>query len=231
MLMRKTILLGFLLMAVVISVGAQTPTEKVSTGRLTGSVYDKNLSYIPSTIVAECNGRKFEAEIGANAYYSLDLPPGICRMSALPRDGYGQWFYKATRASIEIKPDEEQKLNFYPTIRIVSVALVVTKNGLRSPATMNPPQADIAFSISQKSRVDALLQFAERSIEGTFSTYTKCILTFGNTTVIADTMLVDLNFSTFKLTGHLILDANGKITKGTKGTVKNIDGNLVASVR
>lgn len=229
--MRNTILFGLLFMATVISVGAQKPTGKTSIGRLHGSVYDKNLSYIPSTIVAECNGKKFEAEIGTNPYYSLDLPSGTCTMRAMPRDSYALSYFSTERAPVPVKAGKEQTINFYPSIRRAIISMLVTENRPHDVATIVLPPAYVPFQVSGDQSMEALIQFSERRVDGMGTEYIGAVLTFGNTTVIADTMLVDLNFSTFKLTGHLIVDANGKITKGTKGTVKNIDGNLVVSVR
>ncbi len=194
-----------------------------------GTVYDRNDAVLPGFVIRASNKKKIIETKSDNAgKYFLSLPAGVYALSACwPESGY---WYPLRRSNLLIEADGNYEVDLWPTRRILSTSLVITKRGVSEPASLAPMPQYEEYSFSKRTKVKLMMQFSNSNQQE--SKFQNVVLTYDQYTIRADVAEVDslkreiVLTGAVRFSGHVkkIVSRNATLLLERKGPVLTIEG-------
>jgi hypothetical protein len=212
----KTCLLLAIIVFDCIFVAAQLKPPQ--NGKVKGIIYDSNTQYIVPSAEVTIEGneirRTFLIAMDFNLEYELNVPAGIYNITTNQN-----WLYAVKRASFYVEAGKTKNINLYPSRRIESIASTLDGEQVAYSA---PPE--YAFLKIDNSAADLLVKFYEQKSGSTTTKYKGAQFTFDALTVLADEIIYNKKTKTFKFTGDVLIDDNGRRTKAKRAEIRFKNG-------
>lgn len=217
--MLRILITLFLFLLFVIEFSAQTMT----TGSVRGSLFDSNGAVILEThvIVAKPGFQESVFPDPATGQFTFNLTPGVYTITT-KEDVY----FAIRRAVFQVKENETIILNLRPTLRVLSVALEVTKRGLRDQVTYNYVPKYMDFLPFRDSPLNVVIEYRTKKSKGTSSEYKNAKLTYNDLSINADLLKFDDKTLSIDAIGNVTKDENGRQEKSEKLRLQIMKPNL-----
>jgi hypothetical protein len=192
--------------------------KPVEHGKVRGTVYDLTREVIVSdaevTIEGEGIKRTFPAGIHLYLEYEFYVPAGNYNITTKQN-----WLYAVKRASFYVSAGKTKIINLYPSQRFSAIVLSLDGDEV---TYITPPK--YAFLKIDNSASDAGIKFYDQKNGSTTIKYTSAQFTFDALTVLADEIIYNKKTKTFKFTGDVLIDDNGRRTKTKKAEIRFKNG-------
>ncbi len=181
-------------------------------GKLRGFVFDPNESLIPNAKIT-IKGKTLTREIVSNSegLFEAELPPGVYDITS--REGI---YYPLRRASFHLDANSTTTINLRPNLRVTSIGLEITKAGLREPMTFESPPSYDTFRLTPRSPLNLLVQFENKKRRGKLIEYQNAWASYDSLLIYADYLQVGKAPFRIACRGRVLVEDNGKPTRGNE---------------
>lgn len=159
----------------------------------------------------------------------VDLPPGTYQISATHTH-----YYPFRRSPFQIRQGETVRINLFPTLRVLSQALVVDDKGRRDEFEYAPPPEYEMFSLSPNMPQSPQLQirFHKQENKRGFTEYSSTsfnmlMASYGNFAIYADKMRFSKQDLMLEASGNVIFGNGSNRTHHANLRIRFINGQAV----
>jgi hypothetical protein len=176
---------------------------------LRGSVFDPSGdAVIPGvTVVVRGNGVSEKVQTNADGEFSFRLPKGEYEITS-----EHPHYFPIRRSLISLSATEPTILNLYPSLRVLSIALVATRKGVIDEYSYARSPKFTRLSQPQRGPRDgAVVEFNTKVRRRGSTTYQVVKITSGSLTIMASELIVTP--TRVEARGNVLVDNNGEKTR------------------
>ena len=151
-------------------------------------MYDRNDAVLSGFVIRASSKKGIvETKSDNDGRYFLSLSTGIYTLSA--RWEQFDYWYPLRRSSLLIETGGNYDVDLWPSHRILTTSLVVTKRGVSEPTSLAPAPQYQEYSFSEQKKIKLIIQFSKSDRQR--SKLQNVILTYNRYTIHADVAEVD----------------------------------------
>ena len=193
-------------------------------GKVTGTVVTPEKAAIAdAAVIFSKDGKSWKTRADADGKYKINLPAGIYDISTQIN-----YWYPLFRAKISIQKNVNLHITLMPAPEVSDISLDLTGKGISEKANrIVRPKYD-SFQVGDKlPNLNLVIRFYRKKKQ---NKYESAILTYDTTTISADKIEFDSKKFSFKATGNVFVENDGKAQqfKQVAGTF-TVDNLIAAS--
>lgn len=191
--------------------------QQTALGKVAGFIFDQQDAIILGIDVTIEN-QDFRKTVMPNSdtgKYEVELPAGIYTITT--KQGF---WYAVNRAVFSVRANETTTINLNPTVRIATIGIEVTSQGVREPVEYNSEPKYETFLPFSDSPFNVVVEYQKRKQRKNFVEYRNAKLTYNNQSLHADFILFDKNDLRVEAKGNVTIDKNGQRQKKQNGNLQ-----------